>query len=171
MEDAVRSRVEHAAAYERMKEIQAIVERINYSWEQGFLTKDEYVEKRKQLQLEMESLRPIDYDELIEAADLLSNFRSYWDECEHVPHPDIARQQLVAKIVERIFVHEHHVIGLVLHGDFAVLLEESELGSQVITGALSEHLREEIGETKMATHLSSHFGDDGVRPLTCTQSS
>ena len=48
------------------------------------LPPDEYVQKRQQLQREIESLRPVDYDDLMEAADLLSNFNQYWQECENV---------------------------------------------------------------------------------------
>jgi hypothetical protein len=43
VEDAVRNRVENEASLQRMAEVQAIVERIDFSWEQGF------PEKRRQL--------------------------------------------------------------------------------------------------------------------------
>jgi hypothetical protein len=42
VERAVQSRVEHAAAFARMEELKGVVERINFSWEQGFLNPEEY---------------------------------------------------------------------------------------------------------------------------------
>lgn len=64
---------------DRMEEIQAIVQRINFGWENGFITPEEYVEKRSQLQKELEALRPVNYEELMETADLIENFRPYWE--------------------------------------------------------------------------------------------
>ena len=87
VEEAIRSRVEHADALKRMEEIEEIVKRIDFSWEQGFLSPQDYVAKREQLQQEIEALRPVDYDALIEAADLLENFASYWESCENVDAP------------------------------------------------------------------------------------
>lgn len=54
----------------------------------------------------MEALRPIDYDELTEAADLLQTFRVYWEKCAETSEPDKARQQLIGKLVDRVFVED-----------------------------------------------------------------
>ncbi|HMN13434.1 MAG TPA: recombinase family protein, partial [Bellilinea sp.] len=126
VETAVQNRVDNAAALDRMAEIREIIERIDFRWDQGFISQEEYVEKRQQLQLEMDALRPIDYDELIEAADLIENFQVYWDQCENVDNPLDARQQLLQKIVERVFVHEGKVLAVVVHGDFGVVLGKDE---------------------------------------------
>ncbi len=159
VETAVRNRVEHEAAFQRMEEIKAIVERIDFRWEQGFISKEEYVEKRSQLKAEIESLRPIDYDELMEAADLLENFQTYWRACEDVAKPDAARQQLLHKIVDRVFVHDKQILALVLHGDFAVVLGENETAPGEIVDAVAENLVS-LG---IHTCVSAQFGDDGVR--------
>jgi hypothetical protein len=71
VETAVRDRVENEAALKRMEEIREIIERIDLRWDHGFISQEEYVEKRGQLQREVEALRPIDYDEMNEAADLV----------------------------------------------------------------------------------------------------
>ena len=76
VEEAIRNRVEHEEALRRMAEIEEMVKRIDFSWEKGFLTPAEYTNKRDQLQREIESLIPVQYDDLIEAADLLENFSS-----------------------------------------------------------------------------------------------
>ena len=157
VEEAVRGRVENGAALERMKEIQEIIERIDFRWDRGYIALGEYVEKREQLEREMESLRPIDYDELIEAADLIQNFRVYWDQCEQFENPEEARKQLLDKIIERVFVHEGRVLAVVLHGDFGVVLGKDDNESEAIAGAL---------EIKMATSMPrSRCGRDRHRPL------
>ncbi|MBC7810634.1 MAG: hypothetical protein H7175_05775 [Burkholderiales bacterium] len=105
IEFEVRRRLENAASLGRMEEIGKIVERIDLSWEQSFIDKEAYVEKRRQLQQEIEALRPIDYDELTEATDLIQNFRIYWNECTNLDNPEDARKQLIAKVVDRVFVY------------------------------------------------------------------
>ena len=77
VEKAIQERVEHADAIQRMTDLEEVVRRIDFSWEQGFLSPQEYVAKRQELKQEMESLRPVVYDDLMEAADLLKNFRTY----------------------------------------------------------------------------------------------
>lgn len=137
VEEAVRGRVENEAALKRMAEIQTIVERINFSWEQGFLSAEEYIDKRSQLQKEMEALRPVDYESLMEAADLIEHFNHYWQACETVDHPALARQQLVAKIVDRVFVYDRNVIAIALPGDFGIVLDASEVAPVEIVSAVS----------------------------------
>ena len=159
VEHAVQNRVENEAALHRMADIQAIVERIDFSWEQGFLSKDEYLEKRRLLQQEMNALRPIDYDELIEAADLLANFCTYWNACTEVDKPDEARYQLVSKIVDRIFVYNDQIIGVVLHGDFAVVLGENTTAPEGNSDAAEW---ESISQS-LAYFLRSQCGSDGIR--------
>ena len=123
VEEAVQNRVENEYAYKRMAEVEEIVRRIDFRWDQGFVSEEEYIAKRRQLQEEMESLRPIDFDELMEAADLLQNFSSYWRDCETVDNPEDARKQLITKIVDRVFIYDTHVIGITLHGDYGVILD------------------------------------------------
>ncbi len=155
VEDAVQSRVENGAALDRMEEIRRIIERIDFRWDQGYMSPEEYIEKREQLERELESLRPIDYDELIEAADLIENFGTYWDACETVHKPEEARKQLLDKIIERVFVHDGQVLAVVLHGDFSVVLGKDDEEREAIAGAL---------EIKMATSMPrSQNGSDGIR--------
>ena len=35
-------------------------------------------------------MRPLDYDRLEEAVDLITHFRSYWDQCEEMDNPEEA---------------------------------------------------------------------------------
>lgn len=99
------------------EEIEEIVYRIDFSWDQSFLAPDEYIEKRQQFQREIESLCQVDYNDLMEAVDLLGDFNQYLPECENVGAAMATWQQLIAKIVKRIFVYDGRVISIALYGD------------------------------------------------------
>lgn len=147
VETAVQSRVEHAAAFARLEELKAIVERINFSWEQGFLGPEEYDNKITQLKREMESLRPVDYDELMEAADLIEHFSSYWQQCSTMDRPEEARKQLLSKIVDRVFVYDDRVIAITLYRDFSVILDEGQAAPQdVLHGVAAGTKKDSSGE-------------------------
>lgn len=141
VEQAVRNNIENEASLKHIAEIEEKVKRIDFSWENGFMPQSEYLEKRHQLQQEMEALRPVDYDDLMEAADLLINFRTYWDECRDVEEPDEARKQLFTKIVDRVYVYNQLVIAVVLHGDFSVILDQEALVPRETINRLAAVLR------------------------------
>ena len=160
VETAIRNKVEHAAALERMSAIEEIVQRIDFSWEQGYLSPQEYIQKRERLQKEIESLKPVDYDALIEAADLLENFSTYWDACEEMNAPLDARKQLLSRIVDKVFVYDDRVVGIALHGDYGVVLDDT-------TKTPNEVLQGLQGEIKKGAHklesACTQNGSDGDR--------
>lgn len=159
VEAAVKNRVENAAALQRMEEIKQIIERVDLRWDEGFISKAEYVEKRRQLQQEYDSLRPIDYDELTEAADLLEHFRAYWDECANTADPLEARQQLVSKVIDRVLVYDEAIVAVVLHGNFAIVLGENRTAPAMVASAVSEVL---LNEGIAPSLDSSNCGSDGT---------
>jgi hypothetical protein len=55
---------------------------------------------------------------LTEAFDLIRNFAVYWEEAQLLEEPERARQQLMAKIVDKVFVYDRSVVAIALHGDF-----------------------------------------------------
>lgn len=57
--DGFWERVEEAAL-KRMQEVQEIIEKFDFRWDYGFISKDEYIEKRQQLERELDGLRPTD---------------------------------------------------------------------------------------------------------------
>lgn len=125
------------------------------------MTPKDYIEKRNQLQREIESLRPVDYDDLIEATDLLENFSSYWEACTTVEKPEEARKELLAKIVDRIFIYDDTVIAIALHGDYAIVLDHGEVAPDEIV----EKLRSETtrGTSDEACTSCAQSGSDGDR--------
>ncbi len=160
VENAVRTRVENAAALQRMEEIKQIIERVDLRWDEGFISKEDYVEKRRQLQQEFDSLRPVDYDELTEAADLLENFRKYWDDCGTLDDPVEARQQLIAKIIDRVLVYDDAVVAVILHGSFGIVLGENQTAPAGLADAVFEVL---VNEGISTSSDSSRCGSDGGR--------
>ena len=164
VELAVRTKIEHEAAFKRIGEIEEVIKRVDLRWEEGFISKDEYVEKRRQLQRELDSLQPVDYDELAEAADLLGNFKSYWNDCENQANPEEAKRQLIDKIVERVFVHDRKVMGVVLHGSYGIVIDYKETASAEIVDAVQETLLNGGITCSLGTYQN---GSDGVRYRTC----
>jgi hypothetical protein len=96
----------------------------------------------------------------MEASDLLGNFRIYWEQCEQLDHSVTAHKQLVGKIVEQICVYDHKVLGLVLFGDFAVLLGENKIAPSEIESAIHSTLTE---TNVISVEIYSQSGDDGSR--------
>ncbi|MBE7533653.1 MAG: recombinase family protein [Ardenticatenaceae bacterium] len=159
VEEAVCNNVENEESLRRMGEIEEAVKRVDFSWEKGFLTPQEYIEKRNQLLREIESLRPVDYDDLIEAADLLENFATYWDACTKVANPEEARKQLLAKIVDRVFIYDGAVVAITLHGNYAVILDTAGMApDEVIEKIKAETKR---GTNDSACTSCAQSGSDG----------
>ncbi len=160
VEYAVRTRVENEASFKRIADIEEVIKRVDLRWEEGFINKDEYLEKRRQLKRELDALRPVDYDELAEAEDMLTHFDTYWDSCEEQVNPDEARKQLIEKIVERVFVHDRKVLALVLHGSFGVVLAENETAPTDVVNAVQGVLLSEGITLNLGT---CQHGSDGDR--------
>ena len=160
IEVAVKSRIDNDANFRRMAEIEEAVKRIDFSWEQGFLDQQAYAEKRRQLQREVEALRPVDYDELTEAADVIQNFCVYWEQCEQTDDAAEARRQLVSKILRRAFVYDDKIVAIELYGDFSIVLDTNETALGEILSAVKSSLSTSVD---ISANLSSRNGDDGVR--------
>ena len=162
IEHAVAVRVGNAEHLKRIAELEETVKRVEYSWEQGFLDQEAYLAKRRELQREIESLKPVDHDDLTEAADLLKNFRSYWDACAAVENPAQARRELVGHIVQSVYVYDQTLVAIVFYSDYAVVLGENETAHAQIARAAYAHVAAHglIGDSAY-----SQCGDDGGQPL------
>jgi hypothetical protein len=146
----------------RIGEIEEAINRVDFSWEKGFLTPQEYVEKRNQFHREIESLRPVDYDDLIEAADLLEIFASYWEACATVENPDEARKQLLAKIVDRIFIYNDAVIAISLYGNYSVVLGSAGMAPDEIVDKIQSETKK--AQTIPLVPLMPRAGATGLEP-------
>jgi hypothetical protein len=84
-----------------------------------------------------------DYGELTEAADLVESFRKYWDGCDTLADPVEARQQLIAKNIDRVLVYDDAVVAVILHGSFGIVLGENQTAPAGIADAGFEVLLNE----------------------------
>src|SRR5258706_8729337 len=96
---------------ERLAEIRATIERMDFRWDSGFITdKADYLEKRLRLQQELEQLTPVQ-DELETAVELLENFAAHFQACIG----DVELQhRLVKLIVDRIYIEDNVVVAMTL---------------------------------------------------------
>lgn len=161
VEQAVRNKIEHEAAFKRMEEIKQIMQNMDIRWDKGFvISADEYFQQREQLQREFDALRPVDYDNLMEAADLLKNFRIYWNDCKTLEKPEEAQQQLVQKLVHQVYVYDQKVVAIALHGDFRIILDQVEAMPEEVKKLLAS-------EAKMVGNITENVtnqnGSDGIR--------
>jgi DNA invertase Pin-like site-specific DNA recombinase len=111
---------------QRLAEIHATIERMDFRWDSGFITdKADYLEKRLRLQQELEKLTPV-REELDVAVDLLGNFAEYFKRCGD----DVARQHdLLRLIVERVYVDNSQVVAMTLKADYHVVLGDHGTGA------------------------------------------
>lgn len=120
VEAIVRQHANAAADLKHMKQLQEAVERIDFSWEQGFLDQETYAFKRRQLQYEIESARPVELDGLLQSAQLLREFGTLFRDRNAQE-----RKELIDHIVERVIVKDQTVVGIILKGDIQLLLNDS----------------------------------------------
>lgn len=153
VESLLKQQSNHQQAYLRIDELQQVIKRIDVSWENGFLEQDEYLSRHRQLTQEIESLRPVQMDDVMEYADILKNFSAYWEGCLEVDDPNEARYQLIEKVVERVYVDGDTIKGLVLKGEYKLFLDTLDgiKKAPEYTNAF----------------LTSTFGSDGREILTC----
>jgi DNA invertase Pin-like site-specific DNA recombinase len=139
IDEAVRSRMGNEEVLVQIAELEEQQRRVQFSWEHGRLTPEEYLLKTSQLEREIASLRPLDYDRLEEAADLITHFKSYWDQCAGLDEPREARQQLMAKIIDRVFLYNDSVIAVALYPDFGVVLDVPHAAPDQILAAVAQN--------------------------------
>ncbi len=105
---------------ERVEEIKGIIKRMDFRWDQGFITdRADYLEQRARLQHELERFTPAANDELEVAADLLENFSTYG---EATADNREEQRRLIALIVGRVWVRGDQVVAMSLRPDYRVTL-------------------------------------------------
>ena len=132
---------------ERLKEIQATIERMDFRWDYGFITdRDEYLEKRLALQQELEQMTPIPEEDLAVAQDLIENFGAYWEAAQNDP---LEQERLLNLMLVRVWVEDDRVVRLCLRPNLH------------ITAGLDTKRPAEI-----SVDLDScHNGSDGARSM------
>lgn len=114
----------------RLRELATTIERLDFRWDEGFITdKQEFIDKRKQLQEELNSLTPFGEDNTLDiAADILENFSTHLRSHEN----DIDKQhELIRYVVEQVYVYDREVVALSLKANYYIILN-SVLASKLI---------------------------------------
>lgn len=119
IEQVSRARAENAAAVARMDDLAEMVKRIDFSWEQGWLSQDEYSAKRRQLQYEIEASRPVDVDEMQQAAGGLRDIVTRWAAADAGE-----KRAMLDAVIERVIVRDGALYALVLRGDVSLILDQ-----------------------------------------------
>ena len=105
---------------QRISEIKEIIERMDFRWDNGFFNnQNKYMQKRVELQRELEKLTPIPQDDLERAVDILENFTSHW---EVIEHDRKAQKTLLRLILSRVWVRKGKVIAVSLRPNYHVIL-------------------------------------------------
>ncbi len=113
----------------RVAEIRQIIQRMDFRWDNGFIgNQDEYLEKRVQLQQQLERLTPIPDDELERSADLLENFSEHWRATKGNRKK---QRELIHLIVSRVWVRGDRVVAISLRPNCHIALGlESEKSTE-----------------------------------------
>ena len=105
---------------ERLATIRETIKRMDFRWDHGFITDEiHFMEKRIQLQQELEQYTPIPEDDPERAADLLKNFKTHWEACGD----DVeAQARLMKLIVKRVYILDEEIVAMTLRSDYHVVL-------------------------------------------------
>ncbi len=137
VEAAILEKTENQALFQQMADVQAIVQKIDFGWEKGLLSQQEYISKRQRLEQEMAGL-DVNRQEPVHPASLLDNFKDHWDACANTADPELERQKLAAQVVKAVVVRGSQIIAVILYGDF-VLFSEQKIATQ-FREAILDHL-------------------------------
>ena len=102
---------------DRQTTIRDIIRRIDFRFDMGFMSKEEYLEKRRELQDALDALTPIPQDELEKAAQMLANFRQQWEEANGE-----LRKKLIHRVVEKAWVQGDAIVAVTLYPSYHVLV-------------------------------------------------
>lgn len=102
---------------DRTEEIKQIIERLDLRWDNGFMSKEEYLQKRAQFQQEMEGLQPLPRAMLEESLRVFRDFRKIWEEGD--THQ---RKHLLGLVVEKVWVNGREISAVTLRPSYQLVV-------------------------------------------------
>ena len=102
---------------ERTKEIKQIIERLDLRWDNGFISKEEYLQKRAQFQQEMDGLHPLPRAMLEESLRVFRDFRKMWEEGDLYQ-----RKHLLGLVVEKVWVKGTEISAITLRPSYHLVM-------------------------------------------------
>jgi site-specific DNA recombinase len=106
----------YAQSDQRRNELQQSLERLDFRWDMGFIDKEDYLAKRKALQLQLRNNQPISERDLIEAEALLRKFNADWETVD-LGH----RKEFFIALIESAWVSGGTIKGIKLRSPFTFL--------------------------------------------------
>lgn len=104
----------------RLKDIRETIERMDFRWDQGFITdKADYLKKRTKLQQALDELAPAANDGAGRAVDIVQNFANCWVACQSDPQ---SQSDLIQLLVEKVYVQDEMVVALTFRGGYSLTL-------------------------------------------------
>lgn len=103
--------------HDRIDEIKQIIERLDMRWDMGFMNKEEYLQKRTQLQEELKGAQPLPRENLDQALKLFREFRRLWEEGN--PYE---RKHLLSVIVEKVWVKGNEISAITLRPSYHMVV-------------------------------------------------
>ena len=105
---------------ERLSKIRTIIRRMDRHWDHGFFaSEEESLEERLKLQQELAQLTPVPDDDLEQAADILEQFATHWEDLKKYPD---AQHELIKLVVERVYVDGKAVVAMTLRSNYHLVL-------------------------------------------------
>ena len=103
--------------YERTEQIKQILDRLDMRWDMGFINKEEYVQKRTQLQQEMQGMEPLPRAMLEEALRVFRDFRKMWEEGDLYQ-----RKHLLGLVLEKVWFKGDEISALTLRPSYHLVV-------------------------------------------------
>ena len=144
---------------ERIKEIEKIIERLDFRWDMGFINQEEYIAQRTELKAQMAQLQPIPQDELVEAHRLLKNFRAEWSSADAEK-----RQRILKHVLENVWIRDDELYAVMLRPNYLVWIHRV-MQEEGTTAQAPEELPPFLKNKKGNFHFmeSCLSGSDGHR--------
>ncbi len=163
---------------DRTEEIKQIIERLDLRWDNGFISKEEYLQKRKQLQEEMEGLQPLPRAMLEESLRVFRDFRKMWE-----ANDLYQRKHLLGLVLEKVWVKGSEISAITLRPSYHLVVsglrkaaEDSGLlnpdgspkgGNSGVSTIDGEQTPQGSGNEKTTQQLDNSarwlYGSDGIR--------
>ncbi len=102
---------------QRTEEIKQIVERLDLRWDNGFISKEEYLQKRAQFQQEMDGLHPLPRAMLEESLRVFRDFRKVWEEGDLYQ-----RKHLLGLVIEKVWVKGYEISAITLRPSYHLVV-------------------------------------------------
>ncbi len=119
---AIAARLGEQNVHVHLDELREQAKRMDYRFDKGFIDPDQFAAKRKELQAEIDHLKPLLNvpEELEQAADILNNFDKHWATCQGDPN---RQNELLRMILNRVYVIDRDSVLLEFMSNYRMFID------------------------------------------------